>query len=72
MATSRFEQETPGWATWDLSASFELAPGWTLTAAVDNLADKAYAEHLNSPNPFTRERILEMGRNLRIGATFAF
>ncbi len=72
VATSRFEQETPGWAAYDLSVGLELAGGWTLTAAALNLSDKAYAEHLNSPNPFTRERILERGRDLRAGATFAF
>ncbi|MCP3958906.1 MAG: TonB-dependent receptor [bacterium] len=72
VATSRFEQETPGWAVYDLSAGYELASGWTLTAAVDNLADHAYAEHLNSPNPFTRERISELGRSLRAGVAFGF
>ncbi len=72
VATSRFEQETPGWAIYNLSAGFELARGWKLTAAVENLTDHAYAEHLNSPNPFTRERIPEIGRNLRLGLAVDF
>ena len=72
VATSRFEQETPGWAIYKLSAGFELPNGFELTAAVDNLTDRAYAEHLNSPNPFTRERISEMGRNVRVGLAVDF
>ena len=72
VATSRFEQETPGWAVYDLSAGFELPRGLKLTAAVANLTDHAYAEHLNSPNPFTRERIHEIGRNVKLGIAAAF
>ena len=67
VAASRFERRTPGWAIVNLTASYELARGLTLTAAVDNLTDHAYAEHLNSPDPFTRERVREIGRGLRLG-----
>ena len=31
------------------------------------LGDEAYASHLNSPNPFTRQRILEPGRSYYLG-----
>ncbi len=72
VASSRFEQETPGYAVYDLAVGYELAGGWTLKAAVENLSDHAYAEHLNSPNPFSRMRILEIGRNARIGFTYGF
>ncbi len=72
VAISRFEQETPGWAIVDLSAGWQLPRGVRLTAAVDNLTDHAYAEHLNSPNPFTRERVREIGRNLRLAAAVDF
>lgn len=72
VAVSRFEQETPGWAVFDLAASLELAGGWTLSTAVENVTDRAYAEHLSSPNPFTRQRILELGRNVQMGVKYGF
>ncbi len=72
VAASRFEQETAGWAIYNLSAGFELLHGFKLTAAVENLTDQAYAEHLNSPNPFTRERIREIGRNVKLGLAVDF
>ncbi len=72
VATSRFEQQTPGWVTYNLTAGFELSGGWSLSAAALNLTDHAYAEHLNSPNPYNGQRILEIGRNLQIGVSFGF
>ena len=72
VATTRFEQETPGWVIYNLAAGFELANGWSLHAAVENLTDHAYADHLNSPNPFNRTRISEIGRNVRLGVAFGF
>ncbi|MEM7353731.1 MAG: TonB-dependent receptor [Acidobacteriota bacterium] len=72
VATTRFEQETPGWAIYNLSAGYELAGGWSLSAAVENLTDHAYADHLNSPNPFNRTRVAEIGRNVRVGVAFGF
>ena len=72
VAASRFEQETPGWTTVNLSAGLQLPRGVRLTAAVDNLTDRAYAEHLNSPDPFTRERVREVGRNLRLAVAVDF
>ena len=38
-------------------------------AGIENLGDKFYFEHLNSLNPFTRERIPELGRNVFVGVT---
>ncbi len=67
VATSRFERETPGYAVYDLSLGLDLARGWSLKAAVENLSDKAYAEHLNSPNPFSGQRVSEIGRNFKLG-----
>ncbi len=72
VATTRFEQETPGWVTYNLSAGYELSRGFKLTAAIENLTDHAYAEHLNSPNPFNRTRIHEIGRNVRLGLAVDF
>ena len=67
VAVSRFEQETPGWAVVDLAVGVHLADRWRLRLAVENLTDHAYREHLNAPNPFTGARILEMGRDVKIG-----
>ena len=36
---------------------------------VENLGDKHYFEHLNSPNPFTRQRIPEPGRAVYLSLT---
>ncbi len=72
VAASRFEQETPGYTVYNLAIGLEIAGGWSLNAAVENLSDHAYADHLNSPNPFTRMRILEIGRNARVGFTYGF
>lgn len=72
VAASRFEQETPGWTVYDVLAAYEVADRFTLRAAVENLTDRAYAQHLNSPNPFTGERILEMGRSFRLGFEVRF
>ena len=38
-------------------------------AGIENLGDKFYFEHLNSLNPFTRERIPELGRIVFVGVT---
>lgn len=72
VATSRFEQETPGFTVFDLALDFDLGKGFTLRARVDNLGDKAYAHHLNSPNPFTRMRVLEEGRSVHLGFTYRY
>ncbi len=72
VATSRFEQETPGYAVYDLAASLEVHPRIGLRLTVENLTDKSYAEHLNSPNPFNRQRILEIGRSFSAGFEVRF
>ena len=41
-------------------------------AAIENLADKVYSNHLNSPNPFNGRRILEIGRAARLGVELRF
>ena len=45
---------------------------WLLELDVENVGDEAYADHLNAPNPFTRQRILEMGRNVQLGFRYGF
>ena len=41
----------------------------SLEFGLENLGDKFYFEHLNSLNPFTRQRIPEPGRNVFLGLT---
>lgn len=72
VATSRFEQATPGWAVYDLSASWRIDERWGLRLDVENLGDHAYTQHLDSPNPFTGQRILEIGREIRLGFELGF
>jgi iron complex outermembrane receptor protein len=70
VAVSRFEQPTPGYSTFDLRGTAQLRQGLSLRAGVENLTDKAYSHHLNSPNPFLRERVPEVGRSFFVGLRF--
>jgi iron complex outermembrane receptor protein len=72
VAVARLEQPTDGWATLDVRGGFGLPRGLLLRAGVENLTNKAYAEHLNALNPFTGERILERGRSGYVGLEYAF
>ncbi len=72
VATSRFEQATPGYTIYNLTAGLRLNDVWSLRAAVENLGDHSYADHLNSPNPFTGSRIPEIGRNVSLGVEIGF
>ena len=72
VASRRFEQPTGGYAVADLRGRVSLRSGWTLKGGVENLGDRLYSNHLNSPNPFTRRRIPEMGRNVYVGLEYEF
>lgn len=56
--------ETAGYAVLDLSGRYRILPSLSLSAGVDNLLDRAYADHLNRGNLFDPEpvRINEPGR----------
>ena len=69
VAASRLETPSPGFTTLSLRGGIQLPKRLSLQAGVENLGDKFYFEHLNSLNPFTRERIPEMGRNVFVGVT---
>jgi iron complex outermembrane receptor protein len=58
--------ETPGWAAVDLSTDCLLGAGFSITAGVDNLFDRAWANHLNRDNFFDPEpvQVNEPGRTL--------
>ena len=72
VAISRFEQSTAGYVFFDLRGRVSLSASWTLKAGVENIGNRLYSNHLNSPNPFTRMRIPEMGRNVYMGLEYAF
>ncbi len=71
VAAARDEIETPGWTTADVTGGRTLGR-WTLRGGVENVADERYADHLNTLDPFTGERILEPGRTVRLGVEVAF
>ena len=60
---------SPGFTTLSLRGGLQLPKRLSLEAGMEHLADKFYFEHLNSLNPFTRERIPEMGRKVFVGVT---
>ena len=72
VAAARLEMPTAGWTTVDLMLGAEMTEGLTPRAGVQNLTDASYVNHLNSFNPFTRQRIAELGRSAYIGAEFGF
>ncbi len=67
VAAARFETPSPGFTVHAVRAGMDLWSGATLHVGVENLGDKRYFEHLNSLNPFTRQRIPEMGRAMTVG-----
>ncbi len=66
VAVQRFEQVTAGWVTYDLAMEWQALDRLSLGLSIANLTDHAYARHLDSPNPFTGERILQAGRDIRL------
>ena len=72
VATARLEMPTAGWTTIDLTAGGQLVDGVTLRAGIRNLTDEFYVNHLNSLNPFSGQRIAEIGRSGYVGLEFAF
>ena len=72
VAATRLELSTAGWTTIDLMAGAELVEGLTLRAGIQNLTDAFYVNHLNSLNPFTGQRIAEVGRTAYVGAEVGF
>ena len=72
VAVRRFEVPTSGWTTIDLLAGVRMNDGLTLRAGVQNLTDQYYVNHLNASNPFTGQRIAELGRSAYIGAEVGF
>ena len=72
VAASRGEIPTDGYITADLKAGIRPLSGLELLLGVTNLADKAYINHLNAKNPFTRQPIAEPGRVLFAHIDYGF
>ncbi|MEX2466091.1 MAG: TonB-dependent receptor [Gemmatimonadota bacterium] len=62
ISTTRGEQTTPGYETFDVQGGVPLVRGIVLRGGVNNVFDRAYANHLNSRSPFTGRAVAEPGR----------
>jgi len=75
VAKSFGEEETPGFTTFDISGGFVPVKGLSIGAAVLNIFDKAYYEHLNfsyNGADMLNGRIYEPGRNFTLYVTYNF
>lgn len=75
IAESFREEVTPGFATFDISGGFKPINGLTVGAAVLNIFDAAYYEHLNftyKNSNLLSGRIYEPGRNFTIYLNYNF
>ncbi len=75
ISESFMEQETPGFGTLDLRAGFEPYKGLSIGAAVLNIFDKTYYEHLNfsySNSNILSGKIYEPGRNFTTYIKYKF
>ena len=73
------EEETSGYSLWHIKASYNVNDQLQLRAAVDNLTDKRYQDHLAGYNRAmgnadiaVGERLYGTGRSLNLGATYHF
>ncbi len=75
ISASFMEQETPGFGTVDLRAGFEPYKNLTIGAAVLNIFDKTYYEHLNfsyKNSDLLSGKIYESGRNFTTYIKYKF
>ncbi|MDP1832001.1 MAG: TonB-dependent receptor, partial [Geothrix sp.] len=69
---------TPGFAILSLNAGWKIAKGWLVTGGVDNLFNRAYAEHISRntsaiPGYVVQSiRVNEPGRTLWMKASLRF
>ena len=66
-SAARMETPSPGFTLHGVRFGSDLWKGAALHLGIENAGDKYYYEHLNSLNPFTRQRIPEMGRSFTAG-----
>jgi len=75
ISDSFMEQETPGFGTLDLRIGLQPYRGFSIGAAVLNIFDKTYYEHLNfafTNSDLLSGRILEPGRNFTAYIKYKF
>jgi iron complex outermembrane receptor protein len=72
VSAARLETQSPGFTLHRFRLGVDLWQGASWYASATNVGDKFYSEHLNSLNPFTRERVPEMGRALTTGLTMSW
>ena len=70
VASSRLERPTPSYEVVDLIGGYRFESGVALRAGIQNAFDERYSNHLNSLDPFTGERIPEMGRNVFVALEY--
>ena len=66
VATSLFEQTTPGFTTFDVRGYRRISDAWLLTAGVENLTDRNYQEHFD-PHRQLGAQVLQPGQNFFFG-----
>lgn len=65
------ERATPSWRRLDLRGGWSLGGHWALTAAVENLTDSAYSDHLSRVWQ-DLGRTSQPGRNVKVSARLGF
>ena len=65
------ERNTPSWRRIDLRGGWGLGARWSLTAAVENLTDSAYKDHLSRVWQ-DMGMTSQPGRNVKLGARLGF
>jgi iron complex outermembrane receptor protein len=65
---------TPGWSVVGIHGRYAIATHWQLDAGIDNLFDRAYAQHLNRSSAFDADQIQvnEPGRSAWIRVRYRF
>jgi iron complex outermembrane receptor protein len=72
------ERESGGYAIWNISAEWQLNAAIMFSAAVENLLDKSYQEHLGGVNRVREvdiavgDRVYGSERNFKVGVTFTW
>ncbi len=72
VSTTRMETPSPAFVLHGVRLGAELWERTALHFGMENLGDRFYSEHLKSPNPFTGQRIPELGRAITLAFTTAW